>query len=80
MLRNRVHGRDKTSQSAGVACIAAALALLTAVAAGPTLFAADWPQWRGAERLGIWTETGIATGRCAACGPRPASGSGRPRG
>ena len=19
----------------------------------------DWPQWRGVERLGIWTETGI---------------------
>ena len=24
-----------------------------------TLSTADWPQWRGAERLGIWTETGI---------------------
>ena len=24
-----------------------------------TLSAKDWPQWRGAERLGIWTETGI---------------------
>lgn len=21
-----------------------------------TLSAKDWPQWRGAERLGIWTE------------------------
>jgi len=24
-----------------------------------TLSAKDWPQWRGAERLGLWTETGI---------------------
>ena len=24
-----------------------------------TLSADDWPQWRGADRLGIWTETGI---------------------
>lgn len=24
-----------------------------------TLSAKDWPQWRGTERLGVWTETGI---------------------
>ena len=24
-----------------------------------TLTAKDWPQWRGVERLGLWTETGI---------------------
>ena len=38
-------------------------ALLTAVMAAGTLVlplsAKDWPQWRGAERLGLWTETGI---------------------
>ncbi len=34
-------------------------ALLAVVAAGVTLSAEDWPQWQGAERLGIWTETGI---------------------
>ncbi|MBM40421.1 MAG: pyrrolo-quinoline quinone [Acidobacteria bacterium] len=33
-----------------------AVALLAAVA---TLSAEDWPQWRGADRLGIWHETGI---------------------
>ncbi len=36
------------------------LATLVALTAGvPTLSAKDWPQWRGAERLGLWTETGI---------------------
>ena len=34
-------------------------ALLAVVVAGATSAAEDWPQWRGAERLGIWTETGI---------------------
>jgi outer membrane protein assembly factor BamB len=24
-----------------------------------TLFASDWPQWRGPDRDGVWTETGI---------------------
>ena len=27
--------------------------------AAPLLFAADWPQWRGEGRLGVWTESGI---------------------
>ena len=27
--------------------------------ATPLLLAEDWPQWRGRDRLGIWTETGI---------------------
>ena len=36
----------------------AALALLT-TAGLATLSAEDWPQWRGADRLGVWTETGI---------------------
>ena len=39
---------------AGFAGVVLAVAL-----AGPTLSAEDWPQWRGADRLGIWTETGI---------------------
>jgi len=24
-----------------------------------TTFAADWPEWRGAGRAGVWNETGI---------------------
>ena len=37
-----------------------ALVAILAVTASavPTLSAKDWPQWRGAERLGLWTETG----------------------
>lgn len=27
--------------------------------AAPLLFAEDWPQWRGKDRLGVWTESGI---------------------
>ena len=37
-------------------------ALAAVVAAAATLSAEDWPQWRGADRLGIWTETGILRG------------------
>ena len=38
------------------AFLAAGLLALTA----PTgLAAEDWPQWRGAERRGVWTETGV---------------------
>ena len=36
------------------------LCLLVFVAgAAPTIYAEDWPEWRGAGRLGVWTETGI---------------------
>ena len=34
-------------------------ATLFAVVAAAGLSAEDWPQWRGADRLGVWTETGI---------------------
>ena len=37
----------------------AAGALLAVVLAGASLSAKDCPQWRGAERLGVWTETGV---------------------
>ena len=37
--------------------IAVVVGIVTA-AAWP-LRAADWPEWRGAGRLGVWTETGI---------------------
>ena len=41
------------------ACVSLA-AVVAAVTFGPAHPAAnDWPQWRGAERLGLWTETGI---------------------
>ena len=33
--------------------------LVIALAAGTVLNAEDCAQWRGSERLGIWTETGI---------------------
>ena len=33
--------------------------MLLAATAGDWLSAKDWPQWRGEERLGLWTETGI---------------------
>ena len=36
-------------------CTAAALALLTSTTASSQT--ADWPQWRGANRDGVWTET-----------------------
>ena len=36
------------------------VAVVISVTAGlATPFAKDWPQWRGVERLGLWTETGI---------------------
>jgi len=38
-------------------CTAASAVLLISTAADS--HAADWPQWRGANRDGIWTETGI---------------------
>ena len=59
MLRNPNRGHGTTSGSTRFVRLAGAAGLLAAIAAGPTLSANDWPQWRGAERLGIWTETGI---------------------
>ena len=39
------------------------LSMVVAATAGiATLSAKDWPQWRGTERLGLWTETGILEG------------------
>ena len=34
-------------------------AVLCAALVGTSLFAADWPEWRGAGRVGVWTEDGI---------------------
>ena len=39
--------------------------------AAPLLHAEDWPQWRGKDRLGIWTESGILE-RFPPGGPRRA--------
>ena len=48
---------NKTRGSLGAPVV---LVLVLAATIGLTrLSANDWPQWRGAERLGIWTETGI---------------------
>lgn len=38
-----------------------ALALACALAAPTPAGAADWPQWRGPDRDGVWAETGIRT-------------------
>ena len=42
-----------------IALIALVGLFTAATAAVPTLSAKDWPHWRGTERLGLWTETGI---------------------
>ncbi len=42
-----------------VACVSLAAVVVAATAGLATVSAKDWPQWRGAERLGLWTETGI---------------------
>ena len=34
-------------------------AAIFVLATAPPLTAEDWPEWRGAGRLGVWTETGI---------------------
>ena len=34
-------------------------AAILVLATAPPLTAEDWPEWRGAGRLGVWTETGI---------------------
>jgi outer membrane protein assembly factor BamB len=40
--------------------VSISLVILVIIAtAMPSLSAKDWPQWRGTERLGLWTETGI---------------------
>ena len=41
------------------ATLVAILAGLLALTAAAGLSAKDWPQWRGEERRGVWTETGI---------------------
>ena len=47
--RRHVHGRLRLPVG-----VAAALLVVTT-----TVHTEDWPQWRGAGRLGVWTETGI---------------------
>ncbi len=39
--------------------IVTACILIAAMAGANTAFGADWPQWRGPKRDGVWTETGI---------------------
>ncbi|MCY4121559.1 MAG: PQQ-binding-like beta-propeller repeat protein, partial [Acidobacteria bacterium] len=59
MFRNPAHRHSTTSRCARLACPTLVAGLLAGISAGPAISAKDWPQWRGAERLGIWTETGI---------------------
>ncbi|MDP7690702.1 MAG: PQQ-binding-like beta-propeller repeat protein, partial [Vicinamibacterales bacterium] len=35
------------------------IVVAAATIASSPLSAKDWPQWRGEERLGLWTETGL---------------------
>ena len=47
--RRQLHGRLRLPVG-----VAAALLVVTT-----TVHTEDWPQWRGADRRGVWTETGI---------------------
>ena len=62
MLTSRRH-RSRSRPQAGQAqrlTRVVLLAIAVAASAGlATVSAKDWPQWRGTERLGLWTETGI---------------------
>ena len=50
---------SRSRRTRRVACICLAVMVVATSAGLATLLAKDWPQWRGAERLGLWTETGI---------------------
>ena len=52
------HARSRSVGTERFKCVTVGVlaALLIGVA---TLSATDWPQWRGGDRLGVWTETGI---------------------
>ena len=52
-MTHRVMNRQTRKLAGGVAL--AGCVLLTA----PPAFANDWPEWRGAGRVGVWSETGI---------------------
>ena len=40
-------------------CLRVAGALLVCLATSSTTYADEWPQWRGVNRDGVWTETGV---------------------
>ena len=52
-MTHRVMNRQTRGR---VRCLALAICVLMTA---PAMFASDWPEWRGAGRDGIWTETGI---------------------
>ena len=54
-MRRNPLARNRLARTAAMAIVAAAATLAFAMPS----FADDWPQWRGADRLGVWTETGI---------------------
>ena len=56
MTSARAAGRRRAPRVAWLPLVALVVAATAGLA---TLSAKDWPQWRGAERLGLWTETGI---------------------
>lgn len=50
----RIHGTPQVPSLPSTALLAAVLLSVT-----PPVHAGDWPQWRGPNRDGVWSETGI---------------------
>ena len=40
-------------------CVALTAACVALGLATAGVYAEDWPQWRGVDRIGVWTDTGI---------------------
>ncbi len=55
--RSRAVPRARRAQRG--ACVSLVAVVAAATMGLADLSAKDWPQWRGAERRGLWTETGI---------------------
>ena len=56
---SRRQGGSRAARRPTLGLSVAIVTIAVATAAVPSLSAKDWPQWRGTERLGLWTETGI---------------------
>ena len=58
-MQPSISGRGRRPGRAARGPAAFVAAGLLALTAATGLSAEDWPQWRGAERRGVWTETGV---------------------